>query len=41
MATFGLMVGSRVEPVAAAMAVATVGVIVLGVLAARRLPTDA
>jgi len=40
-ATFGLMVGSRVEPVAAAMAVATVGVLVLGVLAARRLPAGA
>lgn len=41
LATFAWMMGAAAAPVVCAMAVATVGVIVLGLLAARRLPADA
>lgn len=40
-ATFGFMLGSALLPVVVAMAVATAGVVVVGVLVARRIPTAA
>lgn len=38
LATFGFMFGSELLPVAVAMAAATAGVLVVGVLVARRIP---
>jgi hypothetical protein len=40
LATFGFMFGSALLPVAVAMGTATVGVVVVGVLVARRIPTE-